>query len=77
MSEKDKRAMIEEAVKKIDLLNLPPEIQQLLNQISELANDRSFIENMQKDNFVIFGPRFQILNISSRLWGGLSSRIRI
>ena len=49
MSEKDKRAMIEEAVKKIDLLNLPPEIQQLLNQISELANDRSFIENMQKE----------------------------
>lgn len=49
MSEKDKRAMIEEAVKKIDLLNLPPEIQQLLNQISELANDRTFIENMQKE----------------------------
>ena len=49
MSEKDKRAMIEEAVKKIDLLNLPPEIKQLLNKLSELANDKTFIENMQKE----------------------------
>ena len=55
MSEKDKRAMIEEAVDKIDLLNLPPEIQQLLNQISELANDSSFIENMQKEIIKKYG----------------------
>ena len=49
MTSEERRAVIQEAIDKIDLINLPPEIQDLLNYFSTLSRDKDFAENLKKE----------------------------
>ena len=49
MTEQQKREQIQQALESIDLINLPPEIATLLEYFTNLANDESFIEDMNKE----------------------------